>query len=67
MENFLIVWVLVAMGLIAFIIVYDRWSTRLGGKALILFPDPIWPQGNYFLVLFFIVPFALLLFFFGSK
>ena len=64
MENFIFEWVLLAAGLIASISVYNGWSTRQGGKTLIFFSDSIWPQGKYFLGLFFIVPFAILYFFF---
>jgi len=64
MENFLLGWVLLAVGITACIGWFNGWSKRQGGKTFIFFSDSIWPQGKYFLGLFFIVPFAMLYFFF---
>ena len=64
MENFLIEWFLVAMGLAGAIGVYNVWAQKRGGTTLMFGPGSIWPQGKYLLGLFFIAPFALLSFFF---
>lgn len=60
MEGFLIGWILVAIGLVGGIGLYNYMAKRRGGKTLLCFPDSLWPEGEYFLGLFFIVPVMLL-------
>ena len=60
MENFLIEWALLAWLLLASIGLYNSLGMKYGWKTLIFFPDSIWPQAEWFVWTFFIVPLILL-------
>ena len=64
MENFLVGWALVAMGLLFVIGLNNIIAEMYGGKTFMAFVDSKWRQARWFFWPFLIVPVALLILFF---